>query len=389
MADFTTLQEILLIAHSKLDPTVWDFINGGTESEVTLRRNRHGLDRLAFRPRVLRDVAQIDTSTTFLGQKLTLPIMMAPVGSLALMDPVAAVSVAGACKTYGSLLIYSTFADPPLHVVRANVDHPLILGLYVRGDQAWLDETVDQAVAAGCLAITVVTEAPYYSRRERDLLNRFRSRGSKSGAYAATQKVLREGGTPAAVAAAEARMVTARLTWDTVERIRRRSSLPVILKGISTPEDARLAVEHGASAVYISNHGGRQLDCACGSIDVLPEIVAAVAGRAEVIMDGGIYRGTDVLKAIALGARAVCIGRLQCWALAAGGEPGLVRMMEILEEEIIITMGLLGVTKLSDLTRDHLVETHALEPPHIFNPFPVVKERLGLLTARVNATPPA
>lgn len=226
-----------------------------------------------------------------------------------------------------------------------------------------------------------MTEAPYYSRRERDLINRFRSRGSKSGTYAATQKVLREGGTREAIAAAEARMATARLTWKTIERIRQRSSLPVILKGISTAEDARLAVEHGASAIYISNHGGRQLDCTRGSIEVLPEIVDAVAGRAEVIMDGGIYRGTDVLKAIALGARAVCVGRLQCWALAAGGEAGLVQMMEILEEEIIIAMGLLGVTKLADLGRGHLFETDALDPPHIFNPFPVVKERLGVLSS--------
>jgi len=377
MADFTTLQEMLLIAHGKMEPTLWDFINGGTESEVTLKRNRHGLDRLAFRPRVLNDVARIDTSTTFLGHKLRLPVMMAPVGSLALIDPMAAVSVAGACKTCGSLLIYSTFADPPLDVVRAKVDHPLILGLYVRGDQAWLDDAVDRAVSAGCFAITVVTEAPYYSRRERDLINRFRSRGSKSGTYVATQKILREGGADETVAAAESRMVSARLTWKTIERIRLRSSLPVILKGISTAEDARLAVEHGASAVYISNHGGRQLDCARGCIEVLPEIVDVIAGRAEVIMDGGIYRGTDVLKAIALGARAVCIGRLQCWALAAGGEAGLVQMMEILEEEIIIAMGLLGITKLSDLGRGHVFETDAIEPPHLFNPFPVVKERLA------------
>jgi len=388
MAEFTTLQEMLLIAHGKVEPTVWDFINGGTESEVTLRRNRHGLDRLAFQPRVLRDVARIDTSTTFLGHKLALPVMMAPVGSLALINPAAAVTVAGACKTYGSLLIYSTFADPPLDVVRAKVDHPLILGLYVRGGEAWLDAAIDQAVAARCLAITVVTEAPYYSRRERDLINRFRSRGSKSGTYATTQKELREGGTPEAVAAAEARMVTARLTWKTIERIRRRSSLPVILKGIATAGDARLAIEHGASAIYISNHGGRQLDCARGSIEVLPEIVDAVAGRAEVIMDGGIYRGTDVLKAIALGAGAVCIGRLQCWALAAGGEAGIVQMMEILEEEILIAMGLLGVTKLADLSRDHLIQTDALESPNIFNPFPVVKERLLEMRASTGAKQP-
>jgi len=386
MTEFTTLQEMLLIAHAKMEPAVWDFVNGGTESEVTLRRNRHGLDRLAFRARVLNDVARIDTSTTFLGHKLALPVMMAPVGSLALIDPAAAVSVAGACKTYGSLLIYSTFADPPLKIVRSKVDHPLILGLYVRGDQAWLDEAVDEAVAAGCLAIAVVTEAPYYSRRERDLINGFRSRGSKSTTYAATQKVLREGASAEAVAAAEARMVTARLTWKTIERIRRRSSLPIILKGISTAEDARLAVEHGASAIYISNHGGRQLDCAPGSIEVVAEIVDAVSGRTAVIMDGGIYRGTDVLKAIALGARAVCIGRLQCWALAAGGEAGLVRMMEILEEEIIIAMGLLGVTKLSELNRNHVVATDALDPPHIFNPFPVVKERLAALPPRTSTS---
>jgi isopentenyl diphosphate isomerase/L-lactate dehydrogenase-like FMN-dependent dehydrogenase len=376
MVEFATLQEIVLAARDKVEPAVWDFINGGTESEVTLRRNRHGLDRQAFRQRVLRDVGRIETSTSFLGHKLNVPIMMAPVGSLALIDPLGAVSVASACARLGTLLIYSNFADPPLASVRAKVDHPLILGLYVRGDQAWLDRAVDEASDAGCIAIAIVTEAPYYSRRERDLINKFRSRGSTSTSYAATQKTLREGGSRDYVEAAEARMVAARLSWKTIERIRSRSALPIILKGIATAEDARLAVEQGASAIYVSNHGGRQLDCARGCIEVLPEIVQAVAGRAEVIMDGGIYRGTDVLKAIALGARAVCIGRLQCWALAAGGEAGLVRAMEILEEEIIISMGLLGVTRLSDLDRSYLIEVDAIEPATIFNPFPVVKERL-------------
>lgn len=377
MVEFTTLQEMLLIAHEKLDPATWDFIIGGTEAEMTVRRNRHGLDRLAFRQRVLRDVSRIDTSTTFLNHRLSLPVMMAPVGSLALIDPAGAVAVAGAAKQTGSLLIYSTFADPPMETVRAKVDHPMILGLYVRGDDAWLDRAIDEAVAARCLAIAVVTEAPYYSRRERDLINAYRSRGSKSGTYASTQKVLRENINPEAVAAANARMVTARLTWSTIERIQKRSGLPVILKGISTAEDARLAVEHGVSAVYVSNHGGRQLDSARGCIEVLPEIVQAVRGQAEVILDGGIYRGTDVLKAIALGARAVSIGRLQCWALAAGGEAGLVRAMEILEEEIIIAMGLLGVTRLDELDSSYLVETDPLEPAHTLNPFPVVKERLA------------
>jgi isopentenyl diphosphate isomerase/L-lactate dehydrogenase-like FMN-dependent dehydrogenase len=382
MVEFTTLQDMLLTARGKLQPAVWDFIIGGAESEITLRRNRHGLEKLAFRQRVLRDVSRIDTSTTFLGHRLALPVMMAPIGSLALIDPAGAVAVAGACKTIGSLLIYSTFADPPLGVVRAKVDHPLILGLYVRGDEVWLDRVVDEAIAAGCLAIAVVTEAPYYSRRERDLINGFRSRGSKSGTYAATQKVLRDGGSRELVAAAESRMASARLTWKTIERIRKRSGLPIILKGISTAEDARLAVEHGASAIYVSNHGGRQLDWARGCIEVLPEIVDAANGRTEIILDGGIYRGTDVLKAIALGARAVCIGRLQCWALAAGGEAGLVRAMEILEEEIIIAMGLLGLNRLAELDSSYLFQTDAIEPAHILNPFPVVKERLARSSAQ-------
>ena len=377
MVEFTNLQEMLLAALGKVEHDVWDFVNGGTESETTLRRNRLGLDRLVFRPRVLRDVSRVDTSVAFLGFKLNLPVMMAPVGSLVLVDPAGALSVARACADRGTLMIYSTFADPPLSQVRATVDHPLILGLYVRGDEAWLDKAVDEAKALGCLAIAVVTEAPYYSRRERDLINRLRSRGSKSGTYAATQKILREGGTPEEVAAANARMVAARLDWKTIDRIRTRSGLPVILKGIATAEDARIAVDHGVSAIYVSNHGGRQLDYAPGSIEVLPEIVDAVGGRADVIVDGGIYRGTDVLKAIALGARAVCIGRLQCWALAAGGEAGLIRAIEILEEEIIIAMGLLGVTQLSQLDSTYVRKTDAIEPADLLNPFPVVKEQLA------------
>jgi isopentenyl diphosphate isomerase/L-lactate dehydrogenase-like FMN-dependent dehydrogenase len=374
MTEFSTLQEMVLLAHARVAPEVWDFINGATESETTARRNRHALDRLALRPRVLRDVSEVDSSTTFLGRRLSVPVMMAPVGSLALVDPNGAVPVARACATAGTLMFYSTFADPPLDVVRAAVPHPLVLALYVRGDQAWLDDAINQAKAVQCAAIAVVTEAAYYSRRERDLMNRFRSRGSKSGTYAETQKVLRQRVEGEALAAARARMEPARLTWKTIERIRARSGLPVILKGIATREDAALAVGAGVEAIYVSNHGGRQLDHAAGSADALPEIVEAVRGRAEVIVDGGICRGTDVLKVVALGARAACVGRLQCWALAAGGEAGLLRALEIIEEEIIIAMGLIGVTRLDELGPQHLREVQAIEPADLLNPFPVAKE---------------
>lgn len=382
MTEFSTLQEIVLLAHERITLDLWDFIYGATESETTARRNRRALDRLALRPRVLRDVSEVDTSTIFLGRRLKIPVMMAPIGSLSLIDPSGAIPVARTCAAAGTLMFYSTFADPPLHAVHAAVPHPLVLALYVRGDQDWLDGAVDDAKAAGCAAIAVVTEAAYYSRRERDLINRFRSRGSKSVTYAATQKVLREGHAGEALEAARARMEPARLTWKTIERIRARSGLPIILKGITTREDASIAADGGIEAIYVSNHGGRQLDYAAGSIDTLAEIVDAVAGRAEVIVDGGIYRGTDVLKAIALGAKAACIGRLQCWALAAAGEAGLTRALEILEEEIIIAMGLLGVSRLDELGPEHLREMDEIEPADLLNPFPVAKEIIA--SARAN-----
>jgi glycolate oxidase len=381
MTDFSTLQEMVLLAHDRVTPEIWDFIQGATESETTARRNRRALDRIALRPRVLRDVSEVDTSTTFLGRKLSLPIMMAPVGSLSLIEPAGAVPVARVCAAAGTLMFYSTFADPSLEAVCAAVPHPLVLALYIRGDQDWLDKAVDEAKAAGCAAIAVVTEAAYYSRRERDLINRFRSRGSKSGTYAETQRVLRQRAEGEALNAARARMEPARLNWKTIERIRARSCLPTILKGITTREDATMAAAAGIEAVYVSNHGGRQLDYAPGSIDTVSEIVEAVAGRSEVIVDGGIYRGTDVLKALALGARAACIGRLQCWALAAAGEAGLTRALEILEEEMIIAMGLLGVTRLDELGPEHLRQMEEIEPADLLNPFPIAKEIIALARA--------
>ena len=375
MADFTTLQEMILEARKRLSPSLWDFVAGGTESEMTLRHNRYGLDRLAFRPRVLRDVSRVDTATTFLGRRLSIPIMLAPIGSLVLIDPAGAVAPALAAAQRNTLMFYSTFADPPLDIVTSKVPHPIVVALYIRDGDAWLDEQVDKIKSLGCAAVCIVTEAPYYSRRERDLMNKFLSRGSRSGTYANTQRILRDGGTPEEIKTANARMVTARVTWKTIQRIQQRSSLPIILKGIATAEDARIAVEHGVAGIYVSNHGGRQLDHCHPSIDVLPEIVDAVAGKAEVIMDGGIYRASDALKAIALGARAICIGRLQCWALAAGGEAALVRALEILEEELIIGMGLLGVTKLSELNRSYVSPVVPATPPALLSPFPIVLGR--------------
>lgn len=377
MTGFSTLQEMLVRAHDRLKPDVWDFIAGGTESEVTLRRNRQALECLALRPRVLRDVSEIDTSTTVLGHRLSIPVMMAPVGSLALVEPAGAIPVARACAATGTMMFYSVFADPSLAEVRAAVPHPIIVALYVRGGSDWIAKAVDDAVAAGCSAIAVVTEAAYYSRRERDLMSGLRSRGSKSGSYGDTQRVLREGQPGAALDAARSRMAPARLNWATIEHIRKRSGLPIILKGINTREDALIAAESGIEAVYVSNHGGRQLDQGQGSLDSFVQVADALKGRAELIVDGGICRGTDVIKALALGARATCVGRMQCWALAAGGEEGLRQMIEILEEEIIIAMGLIGVTRPSEIGPEHIQAVEAFEPADLLNAFPVAKELIA------------
>jgi glycolate oxidase len=264
-------------------------------------------------------------------------------------------------------------AEPGLEAVAAGAGGPLVLTLYVRGDHAWLDDHVDRAKAAGYGAIALVTDAPYYARRERDLMNRFVSPSSRSVPYARLQHLMRRGlALPEGPEAVNAGMDAARLTWKTVDRIKARAGLPLVLKGIVTAKDATLALEHGADVLYVSNHGGRQLDHGRATMDVLPEVLAAVAGRAEVIVDGGFLRGSDILKAIAAGARAVGLGKLQCWALAAAGEDGLVRALELLEEELIVDMGLLGVTALDQLDPDYLCPVQPLGPAHPLSPFPAV-----------------
>ena len=325
--DFLTLQEITLAARRNLSQSLWDTLCGGSDSETTLKRNRLALDSLALRQRVLVNVADIDTTTTLLGQKLSIPVFIAPVGNfLQLADPQGAIAVARGAIARGTTAFISTAARPSLEEVAAAAGEPLLFQLYVRSDRKWVEDILGRAQAAGYRAVCVTVDRAYYSRRERDLINRF---------------LLRE-------SAGDPRY-QASLNWDDLAWMKACTGLPLILKGIATAEDARLAVEHGADVIYVSNHGGRQLDHAQASIEVLPEVVAAVDGRAEVLVDGGILRGTDVIKAIALGARAVGLGKLQGLALAAAGEAGIARMLELLELEIRTMMGLMGVTSLAQL----------------------------------------
>ena len=351
--DFQTLHEIVAKARQNLNQNDWDYIVGGAETETTLRRNRLAIDQIALRPRVLRDVSRIDASVEVLGRKLRLPVMFAPVGSLECFHPAAAADVARAAQAFGAAHMLSSVCHPGLEkVAEAAPDALRIYQLYVRGDAAWVDDHVARAIANGYRAFCLTVDTAIYSRRERDIAKRHVVSGRRR---------------------ASGREFQAALDWRTVERIKKRFDIPLALKGIATAEDAKIAVEHGVEWIYVSNHGGRQLDQGRGSMDVLPEIVAAADGRAKVIVDGAFARGTDIVKAIAAGAHLVGLGRLQCYALAAGGQAAIVRLLELLEDEVQRCLGLLGITGFADLDRSYLHAAPSVTAPHILSAFPLLK----------------
>jgi isopentenyl diphosphate isomerase/L-lactate dehydrogenase-like FMN-dependent dehydrogenase len=352
-ARFVSLQEIVHAARRNLSQDLWDHLSGGSDSETTLARNRMGFDRMALRQRVLVDVRNIDITTTILGQKISSPVFLAPVGGfVGFVHPEGARNVARAAVARGTTAFISTAAKPSIEAAAEAVNEPLIFQLYVRADRKWVEDILDRAKAAGYRALCVCVDRNYYGRRERDIISRAN---------------VREGfGDPSFQMA---------LNWKDLVWMKERMKLPLIVKGVATAEDAKLSVEHGADVVYVSNHGGRQLDQGQGTIEVLPEVVEAVDGRAEILFDGGILRGTDVVKALCLGARAVGVGKLLGWGLAAGGEAGLIRMHELLDLEIRTALGLMGVTSLSQLSPSWLRPAHPVRPATQTNAYPWFEEQ--------------
>ncbi len=350
--DYQCLHEFIPAARAKLDSNIWGYLIGATETETTMRRNRAALDAIALRPRVLRDVSRIDCTTTFLGMRLRLPVMLAPVGSLESFHPGAAATAGRGASEFGGPIIVSSVTRPGLEEAAKATPGPKIFQLYVRGDDAWVDDTVHRAVDAGYDAFCITVDTAAYSRRERDIAARF-------------VKPWR--------AAATGHEHQASFAWDNVKRFKDRHRIPLILKGIATAEDAAIACEHGVEVVYVSNHGGRQLDYGRGAMSVLPEVRDAVRGRARVMIDGSFSRGTDVVKAIALGADAVAVGRLYCYALAAEGDAGVHRMLEILEQEVATAMALAGARSLAELNRSFLrFGAPAVTAPHVHSAFPLL-----------------
>ena len=352
---FRTLHEIVKAARAKLDDDAWDYVIGGADTETTVKRNRRALDSLAFRPRVLNDISEIDSSSELFGCPLRIPVMLAPVGSLQDLHPGGGAESARGAAGFGTVSILSSVCHPGLEkVAEAAPGENRIFQLYVRGDDAWVDDHVRRAAASGYRAFCLTVDLDRYGRRDRDIAKGFLSTARKA---VAKNEIYQE-----------------RLTWDDVKRFKDVHDIPLILKGIATAEDAGRAVGLGVDGVYVSNHGGRQLDHGRGAIDVLPEVVAEVGGKAKVIVDGGIMRGTDVVKAMALGADAVCVGRLHALAVSSAGEAGIIRMLEILEIEIDICLGLLGATRFADLNASHLHPADPVVPAHVLSAFPLLDE---------------
>ena len=363
IAQARTQQELIIEAKKRLSPAAWDYLCGGGESETTLKRNRYAIDSIAFRPRVLIDVTDPDPATVFMGQNLRIPVICAPIGSLHLMDPGGNIPVVRAMDKFGSIPVISIMTNPRLEDCAAETDGYKIFQLYVRGDMDWVDKTLDRVVAAGFGALTITVDVAHYGRRERDMYNRFNRR-------AFAQRSNLEG-----IDLTEEWRWRGALTWDFVDHCKSHCGLPVLVKGIATAEDAQMAVDRGIDVIWVSNHGGRQLDHGRGSIEALAEVAAVAKGKVPIVVDGAFVRGSDMVKAIIVGADVVAIGKLQGWALAAGGGQGLTRAFEILESEIKITMGLLGANSLADLKPAHLHHgAMPMNPPSPWSPFPVVTE---------------
>ncbi len=371
-SQYVALQEFVTAARQQLGNNEWGYIVGGTETETSQRRNRLAIEKLALRPRVLNDVSEVDCSCDLFGKPATLPVLLCPIGGLESFDPEGAVSVARGAGAGGVPMMLSSVSRRSIEEVSSTLEQSaaendrkgdkssVILQLYAREDAAGIDATVERCMANNATAFCITVDSAVYSRRERDIVARY-------------QKPWR------AVGEGDAAHYQAALSWKDIERIRKLFPGQLILKGIATAEDAKIAIETGVDCIYVSNHGGRQLDHTLGTLDMLQQIAPLVkqhngAGgnssgkdsqrNVTLLVDGGFCRGTDIVKALALGAEAVGLGRMMCLALAASGSDGIVRMLELLQIELRATLALLGVTSLADINDTHIQSCEALAFEH-------------------------
>jgi 4-hydroxymandelate oxidase len=347
------------IARQKMEPGAFDYYAGGAEDERTLAANRWAFDQVFLRPRVLVDVSHVDSTSQLLGASLRAPILIAPAAFQALAHADAELATARAAGGAGTVMVVSTVASRSLEEIAAAAGGPLWFQLYVYKDRELTRALVARAEAAGYAALVLTVDTPILGRRERDTRNGFQLPEKVMLANFSAAHPLAsspgEGGGHANFQEYTRYLFDAALDWSVVAWLRSITRLPILLKGILTPEDARVAVEAGVDGIIVSNHGGRQLDGVEPTLRALPRVADAVAGAVPVLMDGGVRRGTDVLKALALGARAVLIGRPFLWGLAAAGEPGVRHVLDLLGAELQLAMALSGRTTLAAVDRSLVV----------------------------------
>jgi isopentenyl diphosphate isomerase/L-lactate dehydrogenase-like FMN-dependent dehydrogenase len=340
------------LAEKTLDPGAWGYFAGGAGDEWTLGENLAAFNRYILRPRMLVDVSTVTTATSVVGTDVSMPLLVAPMAIQRAAHREGETAMARGAAAAGTVMCLSTVATTTIEEVAAAApEGKRWFQLYWGINRDQVRDMVERAAAADYSALVLTVDLPALGRRERDLRTGFDIPEDMSvPAFAAFAETYEGPLTPEQISW----LVDSSLTWKDLEWLRSVSSLPLVIKGILTAEDALLAAEHGADAVVVSNHGGRQLDGVAASLDVLPEVVEAVGDRVEVLMDGGIRRGTDVVKALALGARAVLAGRAPLWGLAVGGADGVAHVLELLNGEIKLALALCGCSTPDAVTRAHV-----------------------------------
>ena len=373
-----SIEDLRRLAFRRLPRVVFDYLDGGAEAEVTLRANTTAFEQLVFHPRYAVPVGELDLRARVLGTELSFPALLAPVGYSRLMHPGGEVAAAHAAGEAGTIYILSTISGHPLEAVKAASRGPVWYQLYLVGGRAAAEQAIQRAHAAGFSSLVVTIDTPVAGMRERDYRNgtrellasnplakipfmgqllvrpRWLTRFLLDGGVPRLPNVVLPGEGPMRLMDVNAALATTAVTWDDFRWIRELWKGPLVVKGVLTPDDARRAVDVGAAAVVVSNHGGRQLDGAPATLRALPDIAAAVQGQTDVLMDGGIRRGADIVKAICLGARAVLVGRAYAYGLAAGGVAGVARALEILRADVERTLRLLGCPSIAALQRAYL-----------------------------------
>jgi 4-hydroxymandelate oxidase len=354
------LEDFEPLARAKVRADYWDYISGGSGSERALHANRAAFARLALRPRVLVDVSSCQTGVTLLGHELSAPIIVAPTAYHRMSHPDGEVATARGAAQAGALYVASFFSNHSLEdIAAAGGTAPRWLQLYWLRDRDAFGGVIDRAAAAGYTALVLTVDTPVLGQRLRDARNALALGPEMVPGNVTVAVDMLQSRTEGRSALADQALLTfdSSITWADLAWLRSRSPLPLVLKGIVTAEDAELAVEHGVDAIVVSNHGGRQLDNPIGTLDVLLEVVDAVAGRFPVLVDGGVRTGQDVAVALALGASAVLVGRPVLWGLAVDGAAGVARVLTMLRAELAQVMALIGRTTIASVDRSAVRST--------------------------------